>query len=193
MMLKDLRIGYDKRAIATVPDLEIAPDRVWLVAGPNGCGKTTLLKTLAGLLPPVGGSIAPPPQHGRGGSTYVHSSPVLFKGTVRSNLAVVADGTGVESAAAAFELRDWLDRPVAELSHGIRQRTSLARAIALAPRVLLVDEPEGGLDDRARDLWASFVRSTLDQGRTTIVYAAHRSDLIGVPIEIVRTSGVVSG
>ena len=177
----DLVIGYAGRAVASVPNMELGADRVWLVTGPNGSGKTTLLKTLAGLVPPVTGSISPRPVPGAGGSVFVHATPVLFRGTVRSNLAVTADQAGVESAAAAFGLTDWLDRPVRELSQGIRQRTSIARAIARAPRILLVDEAEGGLDHHGRELWAEFLRSSVAARHLLILIAAHRPDPIAIP------------
>jgi ABC-type multidrug transport system ATPase subunit len=86
-------------------------------------------------------------------------------------------------------LTEWLDHPVGKLSHGIRQRTSLARAIATRPRVLLLDEPEGGLDTRARELWLRFLRTTLDQRQMLLVYAAHRVDGIEVPAEQIALTG----
>lgn len=183
MTLTDLVIGYGGRAVARVSDTELAMDRVWVVTGPNGSGKTTLLKTLGGLLSPVAGAVTPPPVPGSSGCVFVHSTPVLFRGTVRSNLALTADVTGVESVARAFGLTDWLDRPVRELSQGIRQRTSIARAVARSPRVLLVDEPDGGLDNRARELWAEFVRSAVADRRMTIIVAAHRLEPLGVQTE----------
>jgi ABC-type multidrug transport system ATPase subunit len=187
--LSGLVIGYGGRAVGSVPDTELGVDRAWIVTGPNGSGKTTLLKTLAGLLPPVAGTISPPPAHGLHGCVFVHATPVLFRGTVRSNLAVTTDAAGVESAATAFGLTDWLDRPVRELSQGIRQRTSIARAVARSPRCLLVDEAEGGLDDRGRELWAEFVRVTVGARRMVILIAAHKPDSLGVPTERITLSG----
>ena len=134
--------------------------------------------------------MVPAPQPGSQGSVFVHSTSVLFAGTVRSNLSVVTDQKHVESVAAEFELTDWLDHSIGKLSHGIRQRTSLARAIATRPQVLLLDEPEGGLDARARELWLRFLRTTLEQKQMLIVYAAHRFVAMDVPteqIELTRT------
>jgi ABC-type multidrug transport system ATPase subunit len=186
----DLVIGYDGRAVATVPARELSAGRIWLVAGANGSGKTTLLKTLAGLLPPISGSVSPPPEPGAAGSVFVHATPVLFRGTVRSNLAVTADQAGIEAAAGAFGLSEWLDRPVRELSQGIRQRASIARAVALSPRILLVDEAEGGLDDRGRELWATFVHTVIAARRMVIVVAAHKPDAMGVPTERISLGSV---
>jgi ABC-type multidrug transport system ATPase subunit len=189
MTLTDLVVGHAGRRVASVSNMELTPDRAWIVTGPNGSGKTTLLKTLAGLLPPVAGTVIPAPTAGASGCVFVHSTPVLFRGTVRSNLAITTDARGVESAAQAFGLVDWLDWPVHELSQGIRQRTSIARAIARLPRVLLVDEAEGGLDDHARKSWADFVRSAVEARRMTIVIAAHKPDSLGVATEHIALKG----
>ena len=182
----DLVIGYHGREVARIPNLDIAPDRAWIVSGPNGSGKTTLLKTLAGLLPPITGAIGPAPAPGPGGAVFVHSTPVLFAGTVRSNIALTADPAEVARVSAAFGLADWLDRPVTELSHGIRQRTSIARAVARSPKVLLIDEPEGGLDDAASRLWAEFVQRCVANQRMTIIFAAHRPEPLAVRTEAIQ-------
>jgi NitT/TauT family transport system ATP-binding protein len=182
-----LRVGYDGRAVASIPDLTCTLDRVWLVTGANGAGKTTLLKTLAGLLPPVDGAVVPPPRPGHGGAVFVHSTPVLFRGTVRSNLQLAgAPASRVAEVAARFELTDRLDQPVHELSHGLRQRAAIARAVLCQPRVLLLDEPEGGLDARALDLWRTFLADTLARRETLVVVAAHRpGGLGGIEVEVV--------
>jgi ABC-type multidrug transport system ATPase subunit len=182
----DLVVGHQGREVARLANLEITPDRVWIVSGPNGSGKTTLLKTLAGLLPPTGGSISPEPTPGPGGTVFVHSTPVLFAGSVHSNLSLTADPAELARVAKDFGLSDWLDRPVAELSHGIRQRASIARAVARCPRVLLIDEPEGGLDDAASRLWADFVQGCVADQRMTIIFAAHRPEPLAVRTQAIQ-------
>jgi ABC-type multidrug transport system ATPase subunit len=184
----DLRVGYDGRVVAAIPDLNCTSDRVWLVTGVNGSGKTTLLKTLAGLLTPVSGTVIPPPHRGAQGSVFVHSTPVLFRGTVGSNLRLAsANGEALEEIARRFEVADRLDQPVRELSHGMRQRTAIARAVLCRPRVLLLDEPEGGLDDHALAVWQAFIADTIGRRDTIVVVAAHRpGGLTGVAVEVIK-------
>jgi len=183
-----LGIGYGSRLVARVPDLDLAPGLVWLVTGPNGSGKTTLLKTLAGLLRPLAGRIAPEPRRGAGAGVYVHSTPVLFRGTLRSNLAVTTSDAGALSAVAAeFGLTDRLDQPIHELSHGLRQRAALARAVLARPAMLLLDEPEGGLDASALHTWQSFAARVVSDRQITLVVAAHRpAGLEGLPVGTVK-------
>ena len=174
MQLNNLRIGYDGRAIASVEDVTLTPERIWMVHGPNGVGKTTLLKTLGGLLPTVSGAVTPALRQGRDGAVFVHSVPVLFRGTVRDNLRLTGHGPAVQAVTQAFDLAQWLDVRVQDLSHGLKQRASLARAIATGPTLLLVDEPEGGLDQDASGRWNAFLQSAVADARLTIVIAAHR-------------------
>jgi ABC-type multidrug transport system ATPase subunit len=182
-----LRIGYARRVVAAVPDLRLSPGAVWLVTGPNGSGKTTLLKTLAGLVPPVSGTITPAPCRGRGGAVFVHSTPILFRGSLRHNLTIAGrEAGGLADVSAEFGLDEHLDRPARELSHGIRQRTALARAVLARPAQLLLDEPEGGLDESALALWRAFAARAVRHGALTLIIAAHRpAGLEGLPVRTI--------
>ena len=184
---RNLIIGYNGLAIAAVSDLTIAADHVWLVTGPNGSGKTTLLKTLAGLLRPVAGEVIPPPRGGRHAAVFVHSVPYLFAGTVADNMHVHArSGAEISRIADEFGLQPLLHAAVHTLSHGQRQRVALARAVACEPRVLLLDEPEGGLDDAALAAWRAFASGVAERRHLTLVLAAHRpAGLEGLPVETI--------
>ncbi len=187
---RGLGVGYGRHVVAGVPDVALGPGSIWLVTGPNGSGKTTLLKTLGGLLPPVSGTVTPPPRRGPDAAVFVHSTPVLFRGSLRHNLSVVAaDANAVALVAAEFGLADRLDRPAYELSHGMRQRAALARAILSRPALLLLDEPEGGLDQSALAIWRSFATRVVDERRVTLVIAAHRpAGLEGLPVKTIELS-----
>jgi ABC-type Mn2+/Zn2+ transport system ATPase subunit len=168
-----LGVGYGTTVVASIPGLVIeAGDRL-AITGANGSGKTTLLKTLAGLLPRVVGELSTPPP-GRGGAVYVHPAPFLFAGTGDENVLLGAHGDrdaarrAIDAlGAAAFSRAD-----VRTLSHGQRQRIALARAIAAAPVLLLVDEPETGLDAEGLEAWSTVVATW--PGALAIAVPEHR-------------------
>jgi ABC-type molybdenum transport system ATPase subunit/photorepair protein PhrA len=185
---RSLTVGYSGRAAAEVPDLEVVGGVVWHVTGPNGSGKTALLKTLAGLLDPISGQIVRRCGRGIHGTIYVHSVPYIFAGTVRRNLALArTDEERVGEVAEEFGLGALLDRDAKTLSHGQQRRLALARALVGRPAVLLVDEPEGGLDDEAISMWRACAVRAAEQGAPALVAAAHRPLAFdGMPMNEIR-------
>jgi ABC-type lipoprotein export system ATPase subunit len=95
----------------------------------------------------------------------------------------------LESAAVMFGLSSMLDRDATKLSHGEQRRVALARAIAGCPHLLLVDEPEGGLDEEALVAWRACMIRTIQEGDTALVVATHRPVAFdGIPVREIRLS-----
>lgn len=172
LVTRALVVGYDGVAVTPMQDLTVAPGDRIVIAGHNGSGKTTVLKTLAGLLPPVSGTLTGPAP-GASGAVYVHPTPFLFAGTGRHNVLLGAHGDRAEAdrAIASLEAASFSDADIRMLSNGQRQRLALARALAARPRVLLVDEPETGLDAAGLDAWT---RVLADRRDIAIIIASHR-------------------
>ncbi|AEQ52548.1 ABC transporter ATP-binding protein [Pelagibacterium halotolerans] len=181
----------DVSAIADIT-AEFPKGRFSCIVGPSGCGKTTLLKCLSGLLEPSGGAVmldgkpvtAPPKTMALVFQDYSRS---LFPWmTVRENVSFPLRGNGamdkgqkgaaVESALKAVGLADAMDRYPWQLSGGMQQRTSIARAIAYNPEILLMDEPFASVDAQTRaDLEDLMLQIKRDYGMT-IVFVTHDID-----------------
>ena len=185
---RQLTVGYSGKAAATVPDLDLVGGLVWHVIGANGSGKTALLKTLAGLLRPISGHVERRCGMGRRGAIYVHSVPYLFTGSVRRNLEIThPEPEEVQAVADAFGLSTLLEREATTLSHGQQRRLALARALVGHPSLLLVDEPEGGLDEEAISAWRACAVRAVAAAEPALVVAAHRPwALEAVPVKEIR-------
>ena len=182
---RDLRVHAGRRELLHVPELDVPAGSVLAVLGPNGAGKTTLLRAL-GLLGPhrITGDVLldghPATRaHLRIAAAAVLQRPILRRGTVAANVASGLRFRGAPRAAARERAAPWLDRlgiahladrDARTLSGGEAQRTCLARALALGPRVLLLDEPFTGLDATTRgDLVADLAAALAGQPTATVL------------------------
>lgn len=147
----------------------LKPGGCLVLRGPNGCGKTTLLRTLAGLQPPLAGTISLPPEAAAYGSHADGNKSVL---TVAENLAFWAalHGTGdVAGAMARMNLAHLARRPAGELSAGQKRRLGLARLLVTGRWLWLLDEPTVSLDAASTALFAEAVRAHLAEGGAAVI------------------------
>jgi len=157
--------------------------------GPSGCGKSTLLRLVAGLLPASGGEIAvggiaPREARRRRQFGIVFQQPILFDWrTVAQNVALPMELLGrsrgeidarSRELLALVGLADFADHRPWQLSGGMQQRVSIARALTLAPPYLLMDEPFGALDMITRDRMADeLLRIWSEAIDTTVLFITH--------------------
>lgn len=187
-------------------ELRVESGTITAVIGPNGCGKTTLFKLLNGLLTPAAGVIrmegldaaTAAGRHAiRYRSFYVHQKPYIFRERVRDNVAYGLKVRKVpreqwdERIAASLQavgLADLAHRHGPALSGGERQRLALARALALRPDLLLLDEPTSNIDpDSVRYIETAITRAR-DAGMTILLSThnlatAYRIADVVVPME----------
>lgn len=145
-------------------DFTLHAGEALILRGPNGVGKTTVLRTVAGLQPPLAGSIGLE----REAMAYAgHADGIKTTLTVRENLHFWAEvfGTGrINPAMEAFDLTILADRVAGALSAGQKRRLGLARMVVTGRPVWVLDEPTVSLDTSAVALFAQAVRVHLGQG-----------------------------
>jgi ABC-type sulfate/molybdate transport systems ATPase subunit len=158
-------------------DLEIMAGEVVAVLGPNGAGKSTLLETLAKLLSPSSGTLEL-----QGRVIAALQSPDMARRSARANVELALAWAGVRrserrgrAAAALDSMRaaHLADRPAAMLSGGERRRVHLARAVAIQPDLLLLDEPFAGLDHATRGGLIDDASSALRGNAGAVVLVVH--------------------
>lgn len=167
-------------------DLELQPASTAALVGPSGCGKSTLLRILAGLELPTTGVVAiddaaPDAMRSTGQIAVAFQDPSLLPWrSVRSNIALArklarlrADPALVDDLISRVGLAGFEQARPAELSGGMRQRTAIARCLATEPRLMLLDEPFGAVDELTRRRLNLELPRLWDERGTTTLLVTH--------------------
>lgn len=178
LKVRDLSVARGGVPVLEGVNFEVPAGSALVLRGPNGIGKTTLLRTLAGLQPEVTGEIEQPEGEGAYAS---HADGIKTQLTVAENLAFWARVHGTEldrSVLAAFDLEALRDRPAGTLSAGQKRRTGLARLGVIGRRLLFLDEPTVSLDRASVRLFSDFLRERhLGRGGAAVIATHIELDL----------------
>ncbi|MFJ4873179.1 anchored repeat-type ABC transporter ATP-binding subunit [Streptomyces sp. NPDC088757] len=188
MEIRGVSLDLGGRPALTGVDLTVRTGELVGLIGPNGAGKTTLLRAVLGLLAPHAGVIrldGRPAGSGRGGIGYVpqrHEFAWDFPLSVEKAVltgrthrigwlrrAGAADREAVDEALDRVAMSDLRHRPIGELSGGQRQRVLVARALALRPTLLLLDEPFTGLDVPTQELLTELFKQLQQEDKALLM------------------------
>ena len=175
---KGLSLRYPGGTLALAGvDFSLSPGEFVAVVGPSGCGKSTLLRIAAGLESPTDGTVG---IAGDARTAFVFQDPTLLPWrTVTANVALPlelqgrADPAAAGAALALVGLSEFAAAYPRELSGGMRMRVSLARALVGAPRLLLLDEPFGALDDITRRRLGEELLAIWQRERWSALFVTH--------------------
>jgi zinc transport system ATP-binding protein len=207
MTIRNLWAGYEREQVLEEINLTVYEGDFIGLIGPNGGGKTTLIRVLLGLLPPTRGELrimGGPVQAGRRAVGYV-PQVVEFDREFPINVWEVArmgrlgqrrllqryiakDDTLVAETLRQVEMFDLRWRPIGELSSGQRQRVYIARALAAQPKILLLDEPTSSVDPQVSNGIYELLRRLNEQGMTILLI----SHDMGAVSSYVKTVGCLN-
>lgn len=222
--IENISKSYTKGNLVLKPlDLEIASGELFFLLGPSGCGKSTLLRLIAGFIAPDSGKIYFDDRDVTDLPPEKRNAPMVFQnyalwphlsvyenvafGLKAQKLSAKAVREQAMEALASVRMTEFADRKTPALSGGQQQRVALARALAVAPELILLDEPLSNLDAKLRDEMREELREICRSRKLTAIYVTHdrREALsmadrmavlnggvisqLGAPAELYRTPG----
>ena len=193
---------YDDLLVLNQIDLTADEGQIVCIIGPSGCGKSTLLRLMGGLEEPSSGNIKTrglPPSDCLNALTFIFQDFSLLPWrTVESNISLVLEDHPISSkekqeiinsVLQRTNLSEFSKRWPRELSGGMKQRVGIARALAVNPSILLMDEPLSALDSQTSEILLNDLIDLWDKQRFTSIYITHNlSEAIRIGHKIVVMS-----
>lgn len=204
--LKNVCYAYGKEIALRYINLNIQKGESVIIQGPNGCGKSTLIKLLNGIIFPMEGSYTYQGHeitektlkdtrfakwfHQQMGYVFQNADTQLFCGSVEEEIAFGPTQMGLseneirqrtEDCLKLFGIEKLRERPPYHLSGGEKRKVSLACILSMNPEVLILDEPLAGLDEKTQDMLINFLQNFHNAGKTLITITHNRqlADTIG--------------
>lgn len=190
--VRSLSVSFGERCVLSNANLDVRDGEIVALLGPSGSGKSTLLRAIAGLLSPDAGDVlidgdivTGVPTHRRNIGLVFQDEQLFPHRTVTQNIEFglrMKGDSAIHRASRVAEmlelvgLRDFGNRRVTDLSGGEAKRVALARTLAPAPRVVLLDEPLTGLDRALHDQLSTDVARLLRSTGTTALLVTHDHD-----------------
>ena len=200
--LRDVVFSYAGHTVVDGVSLQVNRGELVALLGPNGCGKTTIMRLINGLEVPSAGTylfdgetvdaayLADPVRsqrfHQRVGFVFQNADAQLFCATVGEEVAFGPAQMGlsadelerrVRDAMELFQVADLVDASPYQLSGGQKKRVALAAIVSMNPDILVLDEPTNGLDEDSCDIVADFLLAYVAAGKTVLM-STHHQDLV---------------
>ncbi|MHA2131413.1 MAG: ABC transporter ATP-binding protein [Promethearchaeota archaeon] len=174
----------------------IRENTIFGIAGANGAGKTTLIKILAGLLRPTMGKIVvdglnydddPNKIKQEIGITtdesFLYEELTIFENlkffdNLHYNFNKNQIKSKIDKYAKKFDLSDWINEPIKNLSHGMKQKVGLIRSLIHDPTILFMDEPFSGLDFKSSEMLVDFILELKKKENVSIILTTHKIDVL---------------
>ncbi len=172
MTIKNLCKSYGNNVVLKDFSLDIEPGTITCITGTSGCGKTTLLNLIAGIIQPTSGSI----DIGQSSVSYLFQEPRLLPWrTALENVAIALKGDEAKAREALelVGLNNSLDKYPGELSGGMKQRVAMARAFSYPSSLILMDEPFQNLDVKLKNNLLNQFLKLWEKDKKTVLWVTH--------------------
>lgn len=188
---KNLTVGVSRKTLLPDCNFTVGEKQFWFVIGENGCGKTTLVRTLLGLQRPLAGTLERHPEKANRQhigfvsqqsltqtTLPVNTEEVIALGLTDLHLSEAEVDQRIQWIMEEFRLAQVAREPFKNLSGGQKQRTLIARALVRKPSILILDEPTKHLDFRSENEFLQLISQWFDQKPVSVIFVTHHLHLI---------------